>query len=132
MNKAELLVAIAAIAAEKGIEAPDTTDKTNAELEAILDGLKDPKPPEGPTDETAAVAARKAEYQANMLAKAEARAKAEKAAREKKPPFTIAQGKALTTLRGILGAGKEIKAEDLPGGKEALKDFVERGYVNAN
>jgi len=41
----------------------------------------------------------------------------------------IAEGKALTTKRGILGPGEPIVPEDLAGGEEAFEALVENGYV---
>lgn len=70
--------------------------------------------------------------------KATEAAKAKKAARmenkvkkEKKPPFYVAPGKALTSKKGILSGdtSDEVKAEYLPGGKEALDSFVKSGHV---
>lgn len=70
--------------------------------------------------------------------KATEEAKAKKAARmenkvkkEKKPPFYVAPGKALTSKKGILSGdtSDEVKAEYLPGGKEALDAFVKSGHV---
>lgn len=70
--------------------------------------------------------------------KATEEARAKKAARmenkvkkEKKPPFYVAPGKALTSKKGILSGdtSDEVKAEYLPGGKEALDRFVKSGHV---
>lgn len=62
---------------------------------------------------------------------AEARAKAEAEGDDDDvpPPFSIAPGKALTTKRGLLGPGEEIKADDLAGGKKALTAFVKSKHV---
>ena len=49
-----------------------------------------------------------------------------------KPPYTVAEGKALTTKRGVKADGDEIKPTDLPGGKDALEAFVESGHVVKN
>ena len=38
-------------------------------------------------------------------------------------------GKAITTKRGILSDGAEIKADDLAGGKKALDTFVKSGHI---
>ena len=54
---------------------------------------------------------------------------ADKAKEDKKPPFSVAAGKAITSKRGILSAGDEITADDLAGGKEALSTFVKSGHV---
>lgn len=44
-------------------------------------------------------------------------------------PYSIKAGKSVTSKRGILGEGEEVKAEDLPGGKETLEDLIVRGFV---
>ena len=46
-----------------------------------------------------------------------------------KPPFYVSKGKAITSKRGILADGDEIKADDLAGGKDALEAFVKSGHV---
>lgn len=51
---------------------------------------------------------------------------------EKLAPYTVAKGKAITTLRGIKSDGDEIKADDLPGGKKALDGFVKSKHVVKN
>ena len=51
--------------------------------------------------------------------------------KEKKPPYYVAPGKALTSKKGILSGdtSDEVKAEYLPGGKDALAAFVKSGHV---
>lgn len=66
---------------------------------------------------------------AEDAAKAKAKADEEKAKPTEKPPFYVSKGKAITSKRGILADGEEIKAEDLAGGKEALEAFVKSGHV---
>lgn len=60
---------------------------------------------------------------------------------KKKPPFTVAKGKAITSRAGILAEGDEIKASylaasekesDQAAGQKALESFVESGHVDAN
>lgn len=52
----------------------------------------------------------------------------EKVPVKKHPPFRIADGKSITSLRGILAEGVEIKAEDLKDPKE-LRNLVNKGFV---
>ena len=47
----------------------------------------------------------------------------------KKGAYYLCKGKAITTRRGILSNGDEIKAEDISGGKKALDDFVETKHL---
>lgn len=48
---------------------------------------------------------------------------------KKNPPYSIAEGKSLTSKRGILGPGEEIKPADLAGGADAIKSFVKSGHI---
>jgi hypothetical protein len=41
----------------------------------------------------------------------------------------IAEGKTLTSKRGILASGDKVTAEDLAGGEEAFETLVAAGYV---
>lgn len=50
-------------------------------------------------------------------------------AADEKPPFYVMPGKSLTSKRGILADGDEIKADDLAGGKDALDAFVDSGHI---
>ena len=47
----------------------------------------------------------------------------------KKKFFKIASGKAITSKRGLLSDGAEVKAGDLAGGKDALDALVKTGHV---
>ena len=110
-SNADIIKAIEAEAEAKGADVPETEGKNNAELADILSGLKK-------TDK------------ANKLAEAAAAAAENQEEKEvEKPPFSVGEGKAITTKRGILSDGDEIKAEDLAGGKDALEAFVESGHV---
>ena len=98
----DLIVSILALALDLEIEPPETENKNNAQLTAILKDLK-----------------------------ASADEPEEKEPEEKEPElkFYIVAGKAITSQRGILSDGDEIKEQDLPGGLTALKAFVKSGYV---
>lgn len=50
-------------------------------------------------------------------------------AKSKKPAFCVAEGKAITSKRGILACGAEVTAADLAGGQEALDTLVEKKYI---
>jgi hypothetical protein len=93
----DLIVSILALALAAAIDPPETENKTNAELSAILKDLK------ASADEP----------------------------EEKEPElkFYIVAGKAITSQRGILSDGDEIKVGDLPDGLKALKAFVKSGHV---
>ena len=67
------------------------------------------------------------ETQADTAAPAPAVAKSDIS--RKKDGYYLCKGKAITTRRGILSNGDEIKAEDIAGGKEALDHFVETKHL---
>lgn len=121
-SNTDIIKAIAEISEELGKEAPATEGKNNGELANILSALKAEKK-EADKDLTPDAAAK-----AGAQAKEEAATAKEEAA-AKKPPFYVKEGKAVTSKRGILSDGDEIKADDLPGGKEALDAFVKSGHV---
>lgn len=91
----------------------EVEDLNNAQLAAKLSELK--KDPQAGAQDAAD---KKAEAQ---------KAKATDAA--KKPPYYIAEGKALTSKRGILGPGDEVKVDYLPGGKDTFDKFVKSGHI---
>lgn len=66
----------------------------------------------------------------NILSGLKAEKKEAKVKAGKKPPFSVAAGKAITSRRGILSDGDEVKADDLAGGKEALDAFVKSAHVD--
>lgn len=117
-SNADIIKAIAEAAEAKGVDVPETEGLKNDELADILSGLKK-------LDGKEAKAAKLAE--AAEAKKLEDKANAKAAA--KKPPFSVAKGKAITSKRGVLAEGDEIKAEYLPGGDDAIKAFVKSGHV---
>lgn len=46
-----------------------------------------------------------------------------------KPPYYVADGKAITTKKGVLDAGCEVKAQMLFGDEDALKALVKKKVV---
>ena len=56
-------------------------------------------------------------------------AKANKKAKKKKPPYSVPEGKSLTTKRGIL-TDCEVTADDFDGGEKTLESLVESGHVD--
>ena len=102
-------------------ENADIEDKDVDELTAMLEELK-PEPGDPASEAVEAKAAAKKLKEENAAKK--------KAA--KKPPYTVANGKSITTKRGIIAEGDEIKAADLAGGTKAITDFVESGHIDKN
>ena len=107
----DLITAIAALSVELEKDAPETEGKNNGDLANILSSLKADK------DLTP------------DAAEAKERADEVKAEEGEKPPFYVMPGKCLTSKRGLIADGAEIKADDLAGGKEALDAFVKSGHV---
>ncbi|MCH9712755.1 MAG: hypothetical protein K0U20_09045 [Proteobacteria bacterium] len=63
-------------------------------------------------------------------APAPAPAKKESKKSKKKPPYYVADGKAVTCLKGtMLAEGDEVKAEYFPGGMDRVKELIELGVV---
>lgn len=114
------------------LELDENADFEGKDLDALTAMFEELKPDAAEEEKV-----KKEKAEAAKIAKAEAakKAKEEKAAEAeaaKKPPYEIAEGKSITTKRGILAEGDEIKAKDLPGGKEALDSFVNSGHVVKN
>lgn len=43
--------------------------------------------------------------------------------------YKVAEGKAITTRKGILSDGDVVAAKDVAGGEETLKNLLEKGFV---
>jgi hypothetical protein len=97
----DLTAAIEARATELEIEFPSTEGLTNAELVALKKEL-DAYTPDA--DEAADEA-------------------------EAPAPYTIAPGKAVTSLKGVVGEGKAVTAGHFTGGGETLAALVKAGLV---
>lgn len=102
MNNKELIEKIINTAKEKGVDVPETEGKTDKDLAAILKLLNTPAPPPADDDDDD---------------------------EEKKPPYYVANGKSITTMKGLLSEGNEVKAEFFPGGKDRLKELVKDKVV---
>lgn len=108
------------LATELGIEID--VDKDYSKLEALA------------ADLTAKVKDAKTVTQADT-AKPKAKEEAPKAASKPKvvkPPYTVAKGKSLSTLKGVRVAGDEIKAEWVGGGQDTIDSLVKKEYVEKN
>lgn len=62
------------------------------------------------------------------MAKTKATKAAEEAKVKKEPSFYIADGKSLTSKKGILGPGDEVKAEFF-NGENTLEKLINSGHV---
>jgi peptidoglycan hydrolase CwlO-like protein len=126
-SNADIIKEIESLSAELEKDVPETEGKNNADLANILSGLKAEKK-EADKDLTPNAGAKAA-----AEAKAEAKAKAEEEAKAaKKPPYYVADGKAVTCKKGMLSEGDEVKAEylaDGEDGKKALSDLVKKSVV---
>ncbi len=47
-------------------------------------------------------------------------------------PYTVAEGKSVTSKRGMLGAFAPVSEDDFPGGADQLSQLVAQGYVSQN
>lgn len=132
----ELQNALSEAAKVLGVDTPDTTDMKNAEMAETLKEanaeIEDRKAEKEKVErEELEEAAKDDSAAAALLAKKEAEEKEPEP--EELPPFTVAKGKALTTIkRGIRADGQEITEDDLAGGKKALTAFVKSGHVDKN
>lgn len=96
-------------------------------LEIVTDGLNNNKLAALVKDLRAKKKDAETETQADKAAAD--KAAAEQNSSRKKGAYYLCDGKAITTRRGILSNGDEIKAEDISGGKEALDHFVETKHI---
>ena len=123
MAKNEDIIAdITALAAEKGVDVPVTEGLNNAQLAATLKTMKAPAAPApapAPAKPAAPAPAKPADNTDDIV----------EPVNIKRPPFYIKDGKSLTTLKGILGPGDEVKVEYLIDGKDGLKRHVANGVI---
>jgi len=106
----DIITEITAIAIEKGVDVPVTEGLNNKQLAATLKGMKGPAvlpAPAKPADKDDVV----------------------EPAKVKRPPFYICDGKSLTTLKGILGPGDEVKADYLIDGKDGIDRHRKDGVI---
>ena len=108
-------------------EDPGTPPEDGSEGETLKDGETPPEESaENPKDEVP--------EQKVPAAKSKAKVKPPEV-KKPKAPFTIAEGKALCSLKGvdgIKGEGFPVNADHFSGGEETLKDLVEKGYIDDN
>jgi len=128
-SNADIIKSIAEVSNELGKDAPKTEGKNNAELADILSALKAEKKAADEAKERAELESKAEKDAAAAALLAKKGTVAKELEKVKKPPFYVCEGKAVTSKRGILSDGAEIKADDLKGGKEALEAFVKSGHV---
>ncbi len=125
-----------ALAKELGLDELNPESLNNKQLTDLVADLKAKKRDleldtdadiDPDVDEEAALEAGQKAYDESL---AKTKAKFDK--NLKRMPFEVAKGKALTSKRGILAEGDEIKAEDLAGGQEAIDAFVKTGHIVKN
>ncbi|WP_265658577.1 hypothetical protein [Francisella philomiragia] len=49
--------------------------------------------------------------------------------KQQQKKYKVAEGKAITTRKGILSDGDVVAAKDVAGGEETLKNLLEKGFV---
>lgn len=138
-TKRELAAEALALGAELGVEV-DVERKNHAQLTELVEGLRarvgsEPAEVEGvpPVDlEPVSEPAPEADPEpAPVAATEEPPAPASPAPKETpgEPVHKVAPGKALTSLRGILGPGTVVFARDFAGGEPNLEELVTKGHV---
>lgn len=126
----ELIANIKSMSEHKGLEMPDVDEKSNKELAAVLGEIRNADAAEdSPAATEAAEKAAAEEEKAAVAAKRDEDAAAANKAKAKRPAHVIAEGKSLTTKRGILDADEGVSEKDLPGGKAAFDKLVKAGYI---
>jgi hypothetical protein len=98
----DLITSILAASVALEMPAPETDEKTNAELLGMLKELKFLFEQRGANSDS-----------------------------DKAPAldYVVNAGKAITSKRGILADGDAIKSEDLAGGDKALQAFLASGHI---
>lgn len=120
----------------KNSTSADTKPTESADT-SKTDGKPDAGDGKGPTDGTTSStssgpgtgATRKDGHRKDEADKADPAKEQPKKADKPKPPYAVAQGKSVTTKRGLLGPGEEVTARDFPGGVERLRELAEAGVV---
>lgn len=78
-------------------------------------------------------AAAKAQAQAEADAAAKAQAEADAAQQSNDEPteqvYVVVEGQSITSKKGVLGPGAEVKAEYFAGGEEIIESLLERGLI---
>jgi hypothetical protein len=119
----DIIAEITALAAEKGVDVPVMEGLNNAQLAETLKVMKGPAGPAGPGTGDAATG------DADNTDKDDDEVEIVKPVKVKRPPYYISDGKSLTTKKGILGPGDEVKIEYLIDGRDGLKRHVENGVI---
>lgn len=127
MTKAELILAIGEAALAAGKDAPVTEGLTKPELEAVLVGLQPDAPEAKAPEHTEAMVAARRKAARDQADKEAAAAAPPPPARP--APYSVATGKAITSLRGIRADGDGVTEKDFPGGKDTLDRLVKSGHV---
>ena len=138
----ELRQAISLVVSENGLEPTDTKGQSNKELLSTLAALREvvaaidaDDPLDGSDADTDADTPVNGDANAGAEAATVARAKAaekRKNAKVKRPPYYVAPGKALTSLKGILEEDVEVKAEYFAkgaAGEAVLNRWVDEEFI---
>ena len=113
----------------KPAESTDTKPaESTDESENLTPGSEDSNDASDPEAEEKAQKLKDDKLKAEKAKKEQAKKEA-KAEQDAIPPYRIADGKSITSKKGVLTEGDEVKAEYLPGGQETLDYNVDRGFV---
>ncbi len=138
----ELKQAISLAASENGLEPLNTEGMNNKELATALKELRETiaavdaeDPLDGVDMDAEAPDVVNGDVNAGAEAAMVAKAKAKRAKENvevERPPYYMAEGKALTSKKGMLGEGDEVRAEYLAegsAGKALLDHWVDEKFV---
>ena len=122
----DLIADIEAEANAKGVDVPVTEGLSNVQLADTLKVLKSAAPAPVSNDDD------KSDDETSDDETNDANDDEVEAPKTKKAPYTMAPNKAITTLKGVLAEGDEVKVEYLSDGEDGLKRHVENGNVIKN
>ena len=129
-TKAEMIEEIKTIAEALGFSEVQLAD-THDDLRKQLAELKQAHDAKLSAEKDASEAEASAAEADKEIAEAAQAVKAEEAEQVEIAGFVVADGKAITTRRGVVGAGEEITPEILNGGAEALQHLLDRELIVA-
>jgi hypothetical protein len=129
----ELIAEAQALSAELGVDAPTTDRLNNAQLTALVTRLQEQKAVAAAVVDAAADAAAMGAVAADSSAGTSGVSDAGAGASAPAPvkyPYEVAAGRSITSGRGVLKPGAEVRTTDYS--KDDLENLVTLGYVLRN
>ena len=130
-NNADMVAILKELRLKKSIlELDENADFEGKDVEALTAMLEELKPDSVTTDDPTAAPAEAAKAKEDATnARQEKEIEDAKKKADSLPPYRVAEGKSITSLKGILADGDEVKAKYLPEGDKTLQSLVKRGFV---